>query len=83
MAKKKKVVKKARLSPPLPVSKDSFEYSDVENGDCFLYNGDLYIKDDSDGDQFGVSLVTGKYVTDMCGKPVIPVDVEIKWKVKK
>lgn len=76
----KKVVKKSRINPAVP--KTSFEYvkyEDLDDGDCFLMRGDLWMKSEMD-DQVAVKLDDGDFDCCLCDEIVIPVNVTINWR---
>lgn len=81
MAAKKKVKKKSRVSPPITDNNNYVDYANLENGDCFLYLGNLWMKFDVE-DQEAVNLDTGDNDCLLCDKMVIPVDITINWKRK-
>ena len=61
------------------------DYSELNDGDCFYYDGNIYMKLDNDYcDQVGLSLNEPEWdIKQMCGTRVIPIDVEIKWSFQK
>lgn len=56
------------------------DYADLEDLDCFLYYGELYIRlnDAKINNQRAYSLEDGDYRNDMCGERVKPVKVELR-----
>ncbi len=56
--------------------KNTVDFAKLEPGDCFRWNGELYIK--SDCAQEAVCLNSGYHLEDMCGEPVIPVNAEVQ-----
>jgi len=78
MAKKKV---SDRISPNINTTPPGVTYSNLYDGDCFIWGGRLWIKSEVDG-QEAINLADGDQVSDMCDEVVIPVDVKITWKVK-
>ena len=72
-----------KITPKIEDKRRTVDYADLKDGECFLYNLDLYIKEDFDGFQYGICLTDGEaYVSEMCGTQVVPVNCEIKWSYK-
>ncbi len=76
---KKIVPKKSRVNPPIPNTNEYVDYSDLNNGNCFLYKGSLWMKFDLD-EQEAINLDTGEQDSYLCEKMVLPVDITINWK---
>jgi hypothetical protein len=78
----KKIKQKNTITPSITVSPLGVSYSELYNGDCFILRSKLWVKVDS-RDQEAICLSDGEIVYSMCGIIVIPVDVEMKWTIKK
>lgn len=78
----KKIVKKHtnKIVPALDTSR-SILFDELSQGECFLMNGNLYMKE-SVKEQIGVNLTTGKYEDCLCECSVVPVEITIAWKKK-
>lgn len=81
-----------KLIPAIRKNKrKTVDYADLDERDCFMYDGNLYMKFNPDCDisgydeaQFAISLnEPDDHFSGFCGRQVIPVDVEIKWAYKK
>jgi len=55
--------------------KNLVDFTDLSVGDCFRYDGQLYIK--SDCDQEAVGLVDGNALSELCNTRVTPVNAEV------
>lgn len=79
----KKVVKKSivKIVPALGDSAKEVDYSSLKQGECFLYVGSLWMKENED--QAALDLRTGTFREDLCGSYVIPVDITINWQRRK
>ena len=56
--------------------KNTVDFADLDPGDCFRWDGGLYVK--SNCDQEAVSLVDGYALSEMCGEQVQPVNAEVQ-----
>jgi len=74
-----------KVSPLIKHEHKTVDYTDLAEGDAFVYGGELYIKYNGDTDmQYGISLSEpGFSLKEMCSYPVIPVNAEIKWSYKE
>ncbi len=83
MRKKPKAKKAVTVSPKIPVSQKAVEISTLDEGDFFLYAGELYVLEQQDPKALLISqdsfATIDLYAEDM----VVPVDVEIKWSYRK
>ncbi|HDY67358.1 MAG TPA: hypothetical protein ENH85_06190 [Candidatus Scalindua sp.] len=70
-----------KITPSLRKETEYVDYEELAEGDCYLWNGDLWIK--TNEDQIGTSLSNGTFEDNLCGTMVIPVNIEIKWSKKK
>ncbi len=77
---KKKTTHTNKITPAVAVNNGTL-FDKLGQGECFLMNGGLYIKESSD-DQIGINLATGKCEGNLCGIQVMPVTVTITWKKK-
>ena len=56
--------------------KNVVDFGELDKGDCFKWEGNLYIK--SACDQEAVGLNDGFALADMCGEMVTPVNAEVQ-----
>ncbi len=71
-----------KITPKITSTHKTVDYSDLKEGNAFMYGGDLYIKS-SYGEQMAFCLNESDSCLDgMCGTQVIPVNAEIKWSYK-
>lgn len=56
--------------------KNTVDFAELDPGDCFRWEGGLYIK--SDYEQDAVGLGNGHPLAEMCGEQVTPVNAEIQ-----
>ena len=80
--KTKEKSKKNRVSPKINLIIPGVTYTDLEDGDCFIYDNQLWIKADEYDYQNATNLVNGTIICDLCDQVVIEVDIEIKWTKK-
>jgi hypothetical protein len=70
-----------RVQPSVPMSV-GITYESLKDGDCFLWDGDVWMKFDCGG-QEGIRVKDGYREDDFCDKGVIiPVDIQVTWKKK-
>ena len=75
-ARKKKI---SRVQPGGPSADQLVDYADLDDGDAFVYEEQLFIKYDY-SQQEGVCLDESACTCeDMCGTMVLPVNIEVKW----
>jgi len=78
-ARKKKPEKISRVQPGGLSADQLVDYADLNDGDAFIYEDQLFIKCDYSC-QEAVSLDEGVYtLEEMCGTMVLPVNIEVKW----
>jgi len=84
MPGKKKNVGKSRINPVVPKTESPkyVKYEDLDDGDCFLMRGNLWMKSDMDN-QEAINLSNGDFDCCLCDEIVIPVDVTINWQRRK
>ena len=74
---------KTKIMPKPKFKLRSVDFADLAIGDWFVFNDMLCKKlppEDSDNDyQMAIDIADGETMTDMCGKFVLPVVVEIMW----
>lgn len=70
-----------KIVPKLANGKKTVDYTTIESGEIFMSDNRLYVKfDNDDYDQLAIPLGDGdNFGEDMCGKEVIPINVEIRW----
>ena len=56
--------------------KNTVDFVELDAGDCFQYEGNLYVK--SEYEQDAVGLTDGHALCDMCGDQVTPVNAEVQ-----
>ena len=56
--------------------KNTVDFTTLDTGDCFRYQGDLLIK--TNGNQNAVCLGDGGEYDKMCGEQVTPVNAEVQ-----
>jgi len=81
MPAKKKIKPVERIMPKINLIVPGITYDELEPKDCFIMDGDLFIKCDEEQD--AVSLSTGILEHELCEIVVLPVDVTITWGLKK
>ena len=83
----KRTSKKAgvKITPKPKFKKQGVDFADLSINAWFIYNNTLCIKVDDDytaHNQTALDTTDGRHFSDLCGVHVLPVDVEIKWKLK-
>jgi len=56
--------------------KNTVDFAELDPGDCFRWDGNLYVK--SSFEQDAIGLVDGDAVAEMCGSQVQPVNAEVQ-----
>lgn len=56
--------------------KNTVDFAELEPGDCFRWDGNLYVK--SQFEQDAIGLVDGYAMEGMCGSQVQPVNAEVQ-----
>ena len=74
-----------KIKPVIKEPKNYVNYTDLDIKDCFIQDGELYMKcgDTYDYEQCAINLSTGHFWKDMCGELVLPVDTVINWTKQK
>ena len=74
---------KMKVIPKIRNKHKTVNYTDLKEGDAFVYGGDLYIKETIHDGQYGICLNdVNDFIENMCGTQVIPVNAEIRWSYK-
>jgi len=71
-------VRKAKITPPIAAS-GSVNFSTLKATECFLMSGSLWMKLGNNYSQNAVDLINGQNERGLCGRMVVPVNIEIKW----
>ena len=71
-----------KTKPAIKKRHRSIDFSDLQIGKTFIYNGDLYVKT-GHPDQLAICLNDGDHMDDCCGIMVVPVDAEVSWSYEK
>jgi len=80
-ARKKAAV--CRVQPPVTGVEEGLRYDDLQDGDAFIHDGDIWMKCDCD-DQEAIRLKDGVIKSDMCDEgAIIPVDINVTWTLRK
>ena len=71
-----------KVVPKIMSKHKTVNYSDLKDGNAFIYCEDIYIKT-SYGNQVGVCVSDcGHHIEEMCDEQVIPIDAIFTWKYK-
>jgi hypothetical protein len=72
---------KCRVTPEVTET-GTVEFNDLDNGDAFICNGDVWMKCDI-GNQDAIRLRDGDMMDSLCDEgKLIPVDIQVTWKRK-